>query len=369
MAAVTDGVGLAREYHRDVVAPILLDRWPRMPFAAGRLGSGSDVLGLDDETSRDHDWGLRLTLLVEAGMVAEVDRYLEENLPDRYAGWPTRFATTWDRRHWHRAQVTTAETFTESRLGLDLSAGLSGLDWLCLTGQSVLEVVAGAVFQDQIGTITRFRQELAWYPDDVWRYVVATDWIRLGEDLPLLGRTGQRGDELGRRVLAGRVVNTAIHLAFRLSRAWAPYPKWLGTAFAELPLAGELTGLLAAALTAPDWRKCQQAVALALAVLYRQQAEAGLATEAGEPTEPFFDRPFLSVRAGVCQALLDAVDDPQVRGLRPGVGSVEQWMDNVRVLADAAVRVRTARAHLLATSTSAHHVQRTARCVAGRSGS
>lgn len=349
---MTDGVGLAREYHAGVVAPILLSRWPGLSYAAGRLGSGSDVLGLDDETSRDHDWGLRLTLLVHAPWVMEVDRYLEEKLPDRYAGWPTRFAMTWDPRVRHRVDVSTAEEFALSRLGLDMADGLSGPDWLCLTGQSVLEVTAGPVFHDQVGTITRLRQELAWYPDDVWRYVVAADWIRLGEDLPLLGRAGQRGDDLGHRILAARVANTAMHLAFLLSRVWAPYPKWLGTAFARLPLAGELTGLLAAVLQAQDWRECQQAAAQALAVLCREQAEAGLATGAGEPAEPFFDRPFLGVRADLSGLLLNAVEDPQLRALRPGLGSVEQWMDNVRVPTDAAVRVQTARVHLLAASAS-----------------
>lgn len=50
------GTDLARRYYDEVVEPILLGRWPGLPHAAGRLGSGSDVLGLDDATSRDHDW-------------------------------------------------------------------------------------------------------------------------------------------------------------------------------------------------------------------------------------------------------------------------------------------------------------------------
>jgi hypothetical protein len=60
-----NGAELARRFHADVVAPLLAKALPGLGYAAGRLGSGSDVLGLDDATSRDHDWGCRLTLLVD----------------------------------------------------------------------------------------------------------------------------------------------------------------------------------------------------------------------------------------------------------------------------------------------------------------
>jgi hypothetical protein len=63
------GRELAAAFHREVVGPLLARELPRLRYAAARLGSGSDVLGLDDTTSRDHDWGCRLTLLVD-----EVDR-------------------------------------------------------------------------------------------------------------------------------------------------------------------------------------------------------------------------------------------------------------------------------------------------------
>jgi hypothetical protein len=51
------GAELARRFFTDVVEPLLSHALPGLGYAAARLGSGSDVLGLDDEMSRDHDWG------------------------------------------------------------------------------------------------------------------------------------------------------------------------------------------------------------------------------------------------------------------------------------------------------------------------
>jgi hypothetical protein len=72
------------------------------------------------------------------------------------------------------------------------------------TGQAALEVVSGAVFEDQTDELTGLRDALAWYPDDMWRYVVACDWQRLDQELPLLGRVGARGDELRAHSSVGR---------------------------------------------------------------------------------------------------------------------------------------------------------------------
>lgn len=53
-----------------------------------------------------------------------------------------------------------------------------------------------------------------------------------------------------------------------------------------------------------------------------------------EVCEPFFNRPFISVRASVEEAVLADIRDPLVRRLPVGVGSIEQWVDNVDVLVD-----------------------------------
>jgi hypothetical protein len=328
---VSGGVEVARRYWSDVVAPLVNGQWPDLPHTAGRLGGGSDVLGLDDAMSRDHDWGLRLTLLVPADRVAAVRTLLERELPATFRGLPTRFATSWDPAVVHRVDVLAPEDFATRHLGVALNGPVDAVDWLALTGQSVLEVTAGPVFCDTDGRISRLRDRLAWYPVDLWRYTVACDWQRIDQELPFIGRTAQLDDDLGSRLITARLIRVAMHLGFLLHRRWAPYPKWFGTMFAALPIAAGLRPMLSTAIAAQTWPEREQALCQALESLLEVQRQAGLPAP-GSATRPFFDRPFRGLSPEVAAMLQSTIEDPVVRGLPLGVGSVEQWVDNVDVL-------------------------------------
>ncbi|WP_258725488.1 DUF4037 domain-containing protein [Cellulomonas sp. NS3] len=328
----TDALDLARSYWDTLVEPLVRGRRPGLALAAGRLGGGSDVLGLDDAMSQDHDWGLRLTLLVPREHVAGVRDGLESDLPDTFQGRPTRFATTWDARVRHRVEVADPDDFATARLGVDVTRPWVVADWLTLTGQSVLEVTGGPVFVDTAGRLGALRTRLTWYPDDVWLHVVACDWQRIDQELPFVGRCAQRGDDLGSRVVAGRLVRSALHLGFLLDRRWAPYPKWTGTVFRTLPRASAAWPALSAALGADGWQARERALCDALDVLLDVQRAAGLPAPE-QATREFHDRPYRCVDPAVPDALLAQVQDPAVRALARGVGSVEQWVDDVDVLA------------------------------------
>jgi hypothetical protein len=286
------GASLSRAFYEAVVAPLL----DGVPHAAGRLGSGSDVLGLDDETSRDHDWGCRLTLLVDDG-VDEVRERLEHELPDDFDGHPVRFPTSW-KPEGHQVDVHTVDGFALSRLGV---IPVDAIDWLLLTGQSVLEVVAGPVFHDDTGVLSALRTRLEWYPHDVEQYVVRSQWQRIHEELPFIGRTLGRGDELGSRVITHRLARDVMHLTLLLERQWSPYSKWLGTAYGDRGHALDSEASICAALD----------------------------ELAGAPvTVPFWDRPYKHLDEGWLASL------PTGLPLPVGIGSVEQWCDNVKVMHD-----------------------------------
>lgn len=145
-----------------------------------------------------------------------------------------------------------------------------------MTGQAALEITAGAVFVDETGELTRLRDALEWYPDDLWRHVIACDWQRLDQELPLMSRAGERGDDLGSRVVAARLVDVAMHLGYVLSRTWAPYSKWRGTLFGALPGTAAIANELATVLAADHWQGRQDALGAALTHLGDLQERAGL---------------------------------------------------------------------------------------------
>ncbi|NNC12685.1 DUF4037 domain-containing protein [Planctomonas sp. JC2975] len=336
-SSASSGVDLSSAYYDEVVAPLLAERFPRMPHTAGRVGAGSDVLGLDDATSRDHDWGLRLSLFVPQEDVRAVDDALSEELPALFHGLPTRFAFTGQTVDRHHVDVTTVAGFLDAHLGFDPRASLSVDQWLSLSGQAVLEVVAGPVFADDSGDFAAARAVLEWYPDDVWRYVLACDWARLAQELPLMSRAGDVGDDRGSRIIAGRLAHVVMHLAFLLERRWPPYAKWFGTMFRQLSCSAEVGASVDRALQADAWQDRQLALGDAMRALATVQNGLGL-TDVQQAAIPFWDRPYVHPDPDIERQLLAGIRDPKVRALPRGRGSVEQRTDNVDVLVDLVAR-------------------------------
>jgi hypothetical protein len=323
------GAELARAFYEEVVAGIVGE----VPHSAAFIGYGSDVLGYDTERSTDHGWGPRLQVFTDASLD------LDPLLPETFRGWPVRYG--WDDHAVrHRVDVAPLGAWLEERLGLDPRRGIETRDWLTTPQQLLLEVTRGPVFHDGLGELEPLRAALAWYPDDVWLWLIACQWRRLDQDEHFVGRTAEVGDELGSRVLAARLVRDLMRMCFLLERRYAPYPKWFGTAFAELDAAAEVGPALERAIVATDYETREQALVEAYEAVARRHNALGI-TESVEPTvRPFYTRPFqvLSSRRFV-DACLARVSDEWLRSL-PLVGAVDQWSDSTDVLSDPSLTRR-----------------------------
>jgi hypothetical protein len=329
------GRELARAFYEEVVGPQL----GGIEHAAGLLGTGSDVLGFDTERSTDHAWGPRLVVFVADGDVERVRALVDSGLPDEFRDWPTRFG--WDDVPVsHHVVVTTLADWTSDRLGFDPRDPIALESWLTTPQQLLLEAASGAVFHDPHGDLARMREALAWYPDDVWLWLLACQWRRIDQEEPFVGRAAEVGDELGSRVLAARLARDAMRLCFLLERRYAPYSKWLGSAFRQLEAGAEVGPPLEAALAAEAYPEREAALIEALEALARRHNAAGVTAHVAETAGWFHERPFRVLgSARFVDACLAMVADERLRTL-PLVGAIDQWVDSTDVLSEPGISRR-----------------------------
>ena len=334
-ATFSGGIELSRRYWHEVVAPIVDDLLPATPRAAALLGAGSDVLGFDTERSIDHGWGPRVLVFVgEAdGLDDERQRTLvaavDARVPAAFGGFPTRFVARSDEDLRHQVTFATVGTWFGSTVGFDPRGDITPADWLAAPAQLLRSVTAGAVFEDDANLLTEARDRLRWYPEDVWLYLLACQWRRIDQDEPFVGRTGEVGDDLGSALVTGRLVRDLMRLCFLMERQYAPYAKWLGTAFARLLCAPALMPALGAALSASNWKQREAALVTAYEAAASAFNELGL-VERLEPTvRQFYDRPFLVLGSSRFAEACMARTSLAALGY---VGGIDQFVDSTDVL-------------------------------------
>lgn len=321
---------LSQGFHDEIIRPLLTN----IPYAAGLLGWGSDVLGYDTARSMDHGWGPRLHIFVDAHEVGRITQTIDEALPAQYQGHAVRFG--WDTQApIHHITVTTVDAWLKEHLGVLNGRHLSLQDWLVTPQQKLLGVVAGQVYADD-GRLQVVRDELRWYPDDLWLWMIACQWSRIAQEETFVQRTAEVGDDLGSRIVAARMARDLMRLALLLDRTYAPYTKWLGTAFSRLGHPDGLDRDLEEALAAGTLPERERALTSA----YRKVAIRHNELKLTEPVDPeprqFHERPAMVLDAErFADASLGAVKDQRVKGLGL-IGAIDQFADSTDVLSDPA---------------------------------
>jgi hypothetical protein len=237
----------------------------------------------------------------------------------------------------HKIPVYPLRGLLTNWLGADPFGALTAVDWLLMPQQKLLEVTAGRVFHDGLGELEPVRARLAYYPPDVWRYLLAAQWTRISQQEAFVGRAGEVGDDVGSAVIAAALVRDLMGLCFLLERRYAPYSKWFGTAFAELRCAPRLMPHFRKLLRAASWQERD----VALAPVYELGAGLHNELEITEPVDPQVryyhgGRPFQVIHGErFAETLLATIEDPEVRAIVQRAGpirSADQVSDNVDVV-------------------------------------
>ena len=166
---------------------------------------------------------------------------------------------------------------------------------------------------------------------------MACPWRRLDQEEPFVGRTAEVGDELGSRILAARLARDAMHLCFLQERRYAPYGKWLGSAFGTLVAGTTVSEHLLTALDGRDFESREVALVEVATELARRHNMLGLTAAVDESVRLFHERPYRVLASNrFVDACLAHVHDEWLRAL-PLIGGIDQWVDSTDVLSEVRV--------------------------------
>ena len=234
-----NGLEISRAYFDTYGMPMLEEKFPELlpHIAAGLFGSGSECFGFDDELSRDHDFDPGFMLLLPGEDV--INRKREFALERAYASLPKTFmgverpmmAPVGGAR---RGVVRMADFFKE-KTG-STSGNLTMEQWLAVPSYALAEAVNGKVFFDGSGELTRVREALARYPEDVRRK-------KLAGHLLLAAQAGQynfprclrHGETAAAQLAVIAFTQSVMEIVFLLNDAYQPFYKWKFRAMRSLP--------------------------------------------------------------------------------------------------------------------------------------
>ncbi|MEM7131838.1 MAG: DUF4037 domain-containing protein [Chloroflexota bacterium] len=253
-------ITISREFFEAVVYPILMTHFPEetKQSAFGIFGYGSEALGLDDEYSRDHHWGLRIDALMPDEIYKNRHQAIMEtisaNLPESFQGHSLREG--------HLAGAGLApdslSAYLTRTIGLD-HAPQSHIEWLNIPEEDIIHIINGEVWHDPSGEFSTIRRTFAnYYPEPVRLRRIA-HWCRYcsGMGTYALKRAILRNNDFYAVTRFSNALRLSVQLAFLLDKHYFPYDKWIMAYFKELPRLYESMGPLVdeAVLLSTSWER------------------------------------------------------------------------------------------------------------------
>ncbi len=331
MSDTIQGKPLCRGFFFDHAKSIIEETCPHLSYSAGLLGYGSDVLGYDDAMSRDHMWGPRFYLFLRPEDMAYRKPLMDafsRKLPYTYRGFSVHFTAPDPNDNGVRhAQsitegpvsplifITTFDDYLTEQLGRADLSSLTPAMWLSFSEHRLLSLVSADWYADGLDCGRRL-DTLRFYPDPVKRYLIASQWDTIASEQAFMRRCGDCGDEIGSRLVCGRIAERLMRLCFLYRETYAPYSKWFGTAFGRLDVNPAIGQALAEAFSAKDMEEREARLIeaqLCTAVLHN---ESGLTAPVDVQAEDYYGRP---IRVIFADKLAEAVTDTLVGTALAGV--------------------------------------------------
>ncbi len=232
-----NGLEISRAFFEEFARPMLESMPETTPYiAAGLCGSGSECFGFDDDISKDHDFEPGFILFLPGEDI--VDRRAAFLLERAYAKLPREYlglkrSLVSPVGGMRRGVIRTGDFFKE-KTGNENGVLTIG-QWLTVPETALAEAVNGEIFCDPYGEVTRIREGLKQYPEDV-------RLKKLAGNLLLMAQAGQynylrclkHGESGAAQLAVMEYVKATLNVIFLLNRTYQPYYKWAFRALRSL---------------------------------------------------------------------------------------------------------------------------------------
>jgi len=336
------GLTLNRKYYDEVVGPLLKKFDFKLSYSAGLIGYGSDVLGFDDATSMDHNWGPRLQIFVgknDAHRIGSINVFLKDNLPCDFLGFPTNFSEKGpdgtqkmvfsdSTEVNHLIEIYEIDLYFQKILRKDLSE-MDNIDWLIIPEQELVEITSGSIFYDGLKRLSKIRSKLKYYPHQVKLIKLASYWHRIANEEAFVGRAVELNDILGLKIITARIVKNLLKICFVLKDTYVPYSKWFTHKFEELNLP-EIKELSRKIIIENDPNRIENLLAnLYFEVLKLQNISSNLPKiEKGITT--YYNRPYKVIFAEeIVNNLKNSISDPKLKNINISIVGIDNEIDSI----------------------------------------
>ena len=305
MSQFVKGMELCRNFFNDCAKAIIEDEFPDLKYSAGLIGYGSDVLGYDDAVSTDHMWGPRFYLFLSKEDISEknyIFSVLSENLPYTYKGYSVNFTEPdpndcgVQHPEFIKAGtvnplifIQTFDDYLNDQLGTSDLNHIKPYEWLAISEHRLLSLVSGQFFVDGLHC-TEIISKIKYYPRDVKLYLISSNWENISSEQAFVKRCGECGDEIGSRIICSRICERLMRLCFLYRDTYAPYSKWLGTAFSKLDIDDTIKQEIYGALSANNLSEREKRIVKAQSLVADLHNASGLTQFVDYQIENYFGR-------------------------------------------------------------------------------
>jgi hypothetical protein len=281
-----NGLAIARDFFDSCGHPFLKSHFPEVAgrIAAGRI-PGSDVLGGDDEASRDHDWGPQFDLFLSADDFASHGERLSQAMnsaaPNPWKGY--RLAGGGDKS----VRVESVPGWFGKHLQLKRVPAAAD-EWPPLPFESTLYFVRhGQIWVDSTGELTKWRTALHEYPEDRLYERLAEECFRIWQhgEYNFVQRMARRRDPLAISICLGEFMTGVMRIVLLMNRDFTPYWKWLPFEFRKRTEAQPYIPLLEELVSISDIERQVEIVQRLCGMVHRQLLDGGWVT--GKTANPW----------------------------------------------------------------------------------